>query len=202
METLYDPPWGGGGNTGLQDLDVTITVGWSPSNNMLYHAVKVFDDEHFADPTKAYYDNDEVHMYTNPSHDGLQYQWPGPLETGNQWWFGVDPPSTDWGEFGYMNNEKGYLDPAYTVHAWSKSADGKTYYYEWAVALWDFQANTESGGLAAARRHTLGEGETIGHVVGVYDIDTGQTPSEASTTPRTGEKEIKKAKKTTKNLLP
>jgi hypothetical protein len=185
---LFDPPWGGAGNRGLDDLDVKYWMAWSGDKNLFYAAVQMFDDVHVGDPAIPYWDHDSVNFYTDPDHSGGSFGWDEPEATrwsgGAQWWIDVDEASADWGPWGSMNTEKAYTEreDLWKV-GWTKSGDGKTHYYEWYAALWDFQANLAQGGINAAKRHTLKAGETIHITLSVYDIDPGETPSEASITP-------------------
>ena len=184
---LYDPPWGGEGNSGLDDVDVQYRMGWSAATNMFYAAVQVFDDVHVGDPTKGYWDNDSINFYTDPDHSGGSFGWDEPEETrwsgGCQWWINVDEPSADWGPVGSMNTDPTYAQPPNLVYGWTKSDDGLTYYYEWAAVLWDFQANLAQGGIEQGIKHTLAEEDVLGITISIYDIDPDETPSELSITP-------------------
>ncbi|RKY74199.1 MAG: hypothetical protein DRQ14_02725 [Candidatus Latescibacterota bacterium] len=151
------------------DFDVVAWVAWSPETNMLYHALKVKDDELSTLPLEECQDMwrwDVFEIYIDADCSGGDYREPHNSRQAQQYYLYCLPGGGGHlGLFGPEGELGWSLRPPYAEYG--VRYEGGEIYYEVGMRLWDWLEVSPEG----SREHILKAGDVIGWKITVKDRD-------------------------------
>jgi len=167
--TLDDFPFKHRGDS-REDFDVEAWVAWSPKTNLLYHAVRVIDDQLYTLPinrAQEMWKADVFEIYIDADHSGGRYRGEHNSSQAQQYFLYClpDGKTAHLGLFGPEEQVEWSLKPPYAYYA--ARYDGKAIYYEVAMNLWDWLSSSPS----ESKLHKLRAREIIGWKITVKDKD-------------------------------
>lgn len=156
-------------------------VGWSDTQNLLYVAIRVIDDEHYADESS--WQDDHVDVLIDADHSGGQFEFFSDvtpeekrnLNNAQATRYGIAvPPSPGESPISTSNAGTWMLNPLYANVAWritSSLGEGVAITYEFSLMPFDW---LDWQGVELSQSHDLEEGEVIGFNLYLQDLDTGE----------------------------